>query len=181
MAAWVAPIATMIAAMMTAANLGARLTGWGFVVFTVGSIAWVAVGLSSGQTNLIAANGFLTLVNAVGIWRWLGREARYHDDATQITKASERAPVPTVAALSAVIGMAVEGQGGGVLGSVVDVMIDCANGRLAGLLVRYGGVGGVGERVVLIDGDRCMVVTDRITTSLSATDLDVLPDAKDGA
>ena len=40
MAGWIAPIATMIAAMMTAANLGARVTGWGFVVFTVGSIAW---------------------------------------------------------------------------------------------------------------------------------------------
>jgi hypothetical protein len=30
MAGWVAPAATMIAAMMTAANLGARVIGWGF-------------------------------------------------------------------------------------------------------------------------------------------------------
>lgn len=35
-AAWVAPVATMIAAVMTAANLGARVTGWGFVVFVIG-------------------------------------------------------------------------------------------------------------------------------------------------
>jgi hypothetical protein len=71
-AGWIAPIATMIAAIMTAANLGARITGWGFVVFAIGSIAWTAVGLSSGQTNLVATNAFLTLVNLVGIWRWLG-------------------------------------------------------------------------------------------------------------
>jgi hypothetical protein len=36
-AAWIAPAATVIAAVMTAANLGARITDWGFVVFTVGS------------------------------------------------------------------------------------------------------------------------------------------------
>jgi len=57
----------MIAAMMTAANLGARVTGWGFVVFTVGSLCWTAIALSSGQTNLLASNAFLTVVNPVGI------------------------------------------------------------------------------------------------------------------
>ena len=62
-AGWVAPAATMIAAVMTAANPGSRITGWGFVVFTVGSLAWTSVGLSSGQTNSLATNGFLTLVN----------------------------------------------------------------------------------------------------------------------
>ena len=75
-AGWLAPAATMIAAMMTAANLGARVTGWGFVVFTVGSIGWCAIALSTGQQNLLWTNGFLTLVNGVGIWRWLGRKAR---------------------------------------------------------------------------------------------------------
>ena len=48
-AGWVAPIATMIAAMMTAANLGPRVTGWGFVVFTVGSIAWSTVAIATDQ------------------------------------------------------------------------------------------------------------------------------------
>ena len=40
-AGWIAPIATAIAAIMTASNLGTRVTGWGFVVFAVGSIAWI--------------------------------------------------------------------------------------------------------------------------------------------
>lgn len=67
LAGWIAPVATMIAAMMTAANLGARITGWGFVVFTLGAISWTAVGVSTGQGNLVATNVFLTLVNAVGV------------------------------------------------------------------------------------------------------------------
>ena len=65
---WVAPIATMIAAMLTAANLGARVTGYGFAIFAVASVCWSIIGLSSGQTNLLVTNGFLALVNAVGVW-----------------------------------------------------------------------------------------------------------------
>ena len=33
-ASWVATVATIIAALMTASNLGARITGYGFIVFT---------------------------------------------------------------------------------------------------------------------------------------------------
>lgn len=40
---WLATIATMIAAMMTASNLGARVTGWGFVVFSISSVCWTTV------------------------------------------------------------------------------------------------------------------------------------------
>ncbi len=42
---WVATVATIIAASMTAANLGTRITGYGFAVFLVGSLAWLAAGL----------------------------------------------------------------------------------------------------------------------------------------
>ena len=38
---WVATIATIVAASMTAANLGSRITGYGFCVFLAGSIAWL--------------------------------------------------------------------------------------------------------------------------------------------
>ena len=37
LAIWVAPIATTLAALMTASNLGSRITGYGFIVFTIGS------------------------------------------------------------------------------------------------------------------------------------------------
>ena len=95
-AAWIAPIATMIASMMTAANFGSRITGWGFVVFVIGSIAWSAVGLASGQTNLVATNVFLTLVNLIGVWRWLARQARYDDGGQKGARHSGRASVPSL-------------------------------------------------------------------------------------
>jgi len=46
---WVATVATIVAASMTAANLGARITGYGFCVFLVGSLAWLFVGFHTGN------------------------------------------------------------------------------------------------------------------------------------
>jgi hypothetical protein len=63
-ATWLAPIATTIAALMTASNLGTRITGWGFVVFTIGSLAWLALGIATGQSNLLWQN--IILVGGVG-------------------------------------------------------------------------------------------------------------------
>ena len=40
---WIAPAATILAALMTASNLGARITGVGFIVFTVGSLCWLTL------------------------------------------------------------------------------------------------------------------------------------------
>lgn len=84
---WVAPIATTIAAVMVAANAGSRITGYGFIVFCVGSVAWMGVGWMNGQANLLVQNGILLAINALGIWRWLGLRARYEKGAAV---ASER-------------------------------------------------------------------------------------------
>lgn len=89
-AGWVAPIATTIAAVMVAANLGARITGWGFVVFCVGSVAWALIGVVTDQANLIWQNLILLLVNIAGIWRWLGLRARYEKGAAKATRRSAR-------------------------------------------------------------------------------------------
>ena len=48
--------ATTIAALMTASNLGSRITGYGFIVFTLGSIAWLTLGIATGQANVKAYN-----------------------------------------------------------------------------------------------------------------------------
>ena len=85
---WVAPVATTIAAIMVAANLGSRLTGYGFIVFSVGSIAWMAVGWFNDQMNLVWQNVVLLGVNCVGIWRWLGLRARYEKGAQVATEQS---------------------------------------------------------------------------------------------
>ncbi len=87
---WVAPIATTLAAVLVAANLGARLTGLGFVVFAIGSIAWMVVGLATGQGNLLWQNAFLLAINALGVWRWWGLRARYDKGAAAATRATAR-------------------------------------------------------------------------------------------
>lgn len=85
---WLAPIATTIAAIMVAANAGTRITGYGFVVFCIGSIAWTAVGYFNDQPNLIWQNLILLLINVIGIWRWLGLRARYEKGAAVATNRS---------------------------------------------------------------------------------------------
>ncbi|WCT71830.1 PRC-barrel domain-containing protein [Sphingomonas naphthae] len=145
LAGWVAPAATMIAAMMTAANLGARFTGWGFVVFLLGSIGWVIVAATSGQTNLLLTNGFLAVVNLVGIWRWLGRQARYEAGGREAAERSEAKPVRPLLPVGSLADRSVVARDGGTLGHVVDAMLDEGAGRIAYLVVRTGGVGGVGE------------------------------------
>ena len=181
-AEWVAPIATMIAAMMTAANLGARVTGWGFIVFAFGSIAWTIVGMASGQTNLIATNAFLTLVNVVGIWRWLGREARYADEAVAVAEVSKTVAAPTLTPMNDLIGRPVKDKSGNTIATVVDAMVSCDDGRIGGLLARCGGgVGGVGERIVLLEKNIFELHADDITTSLTTNELSGLPEAREAA
>lgn len=150
-AGWVAPAATMIAAVMTAANLGTRVTGWGFIVFTIGSVAWSSVAIGTGQQNLLWTNGFLTLVNLVGIWRWLGRQARYEDGSRVAATRSQAARVPSLFSIGAITGARLTGRDGVALGTVVDGMMRCSDSALAYVVISEGGVGGVGERLRALD------------------------------
>ena len=146
-AEWVAPAATMIAAMMTAANLGARTTGYGFVVFTIGSLCWTAIGASTGQTNLLATNIFLTLVNLVGIWRWLGRQAKYQDGAQEAAKASEQGTGPSLAPASSVCGLDVTDRAGQPIGSCVEALIDRDSAGIAYIVVASRNAVGLDEEL----------------------------------
>ncbi len=85
-AQWVAPAATTLAAIITAANLGSRITGWGFVVFCVGALGWIVIAASTHQTSLLWQNAFLLLVDIFGVWRWLGMRARYEKGAGAATE-----------------------------------------------------------------------------------------------
>lgn len=175
LAGWVAPIATMIAAMMTAANLGPRFTGWGFVVFLVGSIAWSTVGFATGQQNLLLTNIFLSLVNGVGIWRWLGREARLGDGARSARHKAGREAVPDLFAISGIEGRPLIGADGQRIGEVAGAMAECDSGRLAYLVVRFGGMGGVGEEYRGIDWGDARAKGDAFRTDLDAAGLKALP------
>jgi hypothetical protein len=174
-AQWIAPAATMIAAMMTAANLGARVTGWGFVVFTVGAIGWVIVALASGQHNLLLSNGFLLIVDLVGIWRWLGRRARYDEGAAQAASDSDRAPTPSLFALSKIEGRPVIGPDGATLAATVDAMAGCDDGRVRYLVVSRGGVGGVGESLHALGWEEVTIGEEAISARIGADALDRRP------
>lgn len=167
LAGWIAPIATMIAAMMTAANLGARMTGWGFVVFTAGSIGWSIVGLSSGQTNLVATNGFLTLVNAVGIWRWLGRQRAYEDGGASAKAASRRSASTRLFTATGLGSMPVVDSTGEPVGQTVEALITCETAKIAYVVVASGGVGGIDETLRAVAHQDLRFGCDRIELAMT--------------
>lgn len=165
---WVAPVATILAALMTASNLGARITGAGFVVFTVGSLCWLALGMIGDDPALLWMNVALTLLNLFGIWRWLGRQATFEEGAGHAAAASERKASETLFPLSLTASATLVGQGGAELGRCVDAMAGRSSGRIAYLVVAKGGVGGVGETLrriewgdVTVEGDRFLTAFDR--------------------
>lgn len=172
---WLAPAATMIAAMMTAANLGTRITGWGFVVFTVGSISWSTVAVLTGQQNLLLTNGFLTLVNLVGVWRWLGRQAKYEDGSAEAARRSKRAPVPTLFSAGGVVGAHVDGPDGERLGTVIDAMMRCKGGDIAYVVVSDGGLAGVGETLRALPPQALVFRPDGVQACIGKAEFEALP------
>lgn len=174
LSSWIAPIATALAACMTAANLGSRVTGWGFVVFTLGSIAWTTYGAATGQPNLVWQNLFLTVVNLIGVWRWLGRQARLDEGARSASEKSEIRSGPTLFPASALAGTSLKTPAGAELGSAVDAMIRCDDGRIAYLIVGKGGIGGVGETLYALPWEQLTLDRDKVVLKSGQDDLDRL-------
>lgn len=144
---WLASIATMIAALMTAANLGARITGWGFAMFALGSVTWIAADLRRGapETSLLVMHCLLLAVNLFGVWRWLGRQKRYEDSSEHASERSRWAQVPTLFSAGSLIGATVKGSRGKTYGKVVDAMLSCDGKRMAYVVISEGGIAGAGE------------------------------------
>ena len=162
---WVATAATVIAATITASNLGTRITGYGFIVFTIGSIAWLGFGLMSGQSALVWTNAVLTVLNLFGIWRWLGRQARIEDGSAAAAAASRATPGEALFPVSMLARAAVR-SGSNRLGSCVDAMAGCASGRIAYVLVSEGGIAGAGETLRRLPWDGLRVEGDEVVTAL---------------
>ena len=68
---WIAAIGTMIAAGLVAADLGRRVTGFGFVLFCAVAMTWIVSGLTSDALPIAAMNGVLLLINFYGVWQYL--------------------------------------------------------------------------------------------------------------
>jgi hypothetical protein len=167
---WIATAATVIAAFMTASNLGSRITGYGFCVFLVGSLAWLATGLITGQPALTWTNVVLTGLNIFGIWRWLGRQARVEDGAREASEASEAGPGEPLFPVSLLTRGPVR-SGAETVGTCVDAMAGCRSGRLAYVVMSEGGVGGVGERLLRLDWNAVAAEGDGLLVKLSPQEL----------
>ena len=168
---WVATVATIIAASMTAANLGSRITGYGFCVFLVGSLAWLAAGVMTGQPALTWTNVVLTVLNIFGIWRWLGRQAKVEEGARAATDASEDMPGETLFPVSLLTRAAVRVRGRQV-GECIDAMAGCSSGRFRYVVVSQGGVAGVGETV---PWSSARVEGEELIATIDPTQLEELP------
>jgi hypothetical protein len=163
---WLATIATVIAASMTAANLGSRITGYGFAVFLLGSLAWLATGVLTGQPALAWTNVVLTVLNIFGIWRWLGRQAKVEEGAKAAAEASEATPGEALFPISLLSRATVQGEGRD-LGRCVDAMAGVSSGTLSYVVVSQGGVGGVGETLRRLPWNSAHVEGEAVVANFS--------------
>src|SRR5688500_1244613 len=126
---WIATAATIGGALLTASNLGARITGTGFIVLLFGSLSWLGVSLATGQQALLWTNIVLTFLNLFGIWRWLGRQSAVEHGAESAADASEATPGETLFPVS-LLSKAKVLAGGEEVGACVDAMAGERGGRL---------------------------------------------------
>ena len=178
-AGWVALIATCVAALMTASNINARVTGWGFVIFTIGALAWIVVGFATGQTQLLYSNIFLCVVDVFGIWRWLGHRAKIEETSQAEQRLSKQRSGASLFSLAALNDLPILSHGGDVIGHTVDGFAGCDDGRIEYLIVSVGGIGGIGERLHRMPWNEAELVDDQIRTRLNMQTISDLPPAAD--
>jgi hypothetical protein len=175
-AVYIAPAATILAAFIVASNLGARVTGWGFVIYTLGSIAWLTVGLTLGPSSLVWQNAILLPLNLFGIWRWLGRQSGIEEGANAAARKSRDLKSETLFPLSLLGKADLIGAGGAKLGHCVDAMTGCQSGRIDYLVVSDGGIAGVGETLRRFEWQDASVEDGDIHTKLDRDSFDKLPE-----
>lgn len=165
---WIATVATIVAAFMTASNLGSRVTGYGFVIFTAGALCWFAVGVMTGQPALLWTNVVLTMLDLFGIWRWLGRQSKVEEGARTASEASEVTPGEALFPVSLLARAPVVAKGKE-YGHCIEAMAGCSSGGLDYLVVSQGGVAGVGEtlrrlpwKLAKVDGDAVIIRLDQL-------------------
>jgi hypothetical protein len=170
---WIATVATIIAASMTAANLGSRITGYGFCVFLGGSLAWIAAGVTTGQPALLWTNIVLTVLNIFGIWRWLGRQAKVEEGGRRAAEVSQDTPGESLFPVS-LLTKATAGNGHTNFGQCIDAMVGCGSGRLSYLVISQGGVAGVGETLRRVPWQEVSVEGENVRVRLDQRDFDQL-------
>ncbi len=173
---WIATGATIFAACLTASNLGSRITGYGFIVFTIGSIAWFATGLLTGQPALVWTNVVMTFLNLFGVWRWLGRQAKVEEGAQKAAEHSQQLPTETLFPASTLSSAKLIAADGSELGTCVDAMLGCGSGRVTYLVVAEGGVAGVGETLRRVEWRDARVHDGAVRTRIDGNGFSSLPE-----
>lgn len=90
---WIGAIGAIVAAALIAADLGRRVTGWGFVLFSVVSVVWIVSGLTADDGKPIAfQNGLLLLINLYGVWQFLlsPKKKREIEEAEKIAEEAKQ-------------------------------------------------------------------------------------------
>lgn len=172
---WLATGATVTAALVTASNLGARITGYGFVIFLFGSVAWLIVGATTGQAALLWTNAILTLLNMFGIWRWLGRQRRMEEGAEAAQAASRETPGEGLFPASLLTRAEVVDDDGAAVGHGIDAMVGSRSGLIHYLVVSAGGLVGVGEQLRRLDWREAAFDRDRLRLPMSRSEFESLP------
>ena len=174
---WTATVATILAACMTASNLGARVTGYGFAVFGLGAICWIGVGFMTDQPALLWTNVVLVLLDLFGVWRWLGRQAKVEEGARAASQASEAMPGESLFPIS-LLSHAHVRCGPTEVGHAMDAMAGCRTGKLDYLVVSEGGMAGVGETLRRVPWSRAYVDEEAVVLRCSVDEfnrLEALP------
>jgi len=104
------------------------------------------------------------VVNLIGVWRWLGRQARLDDGARAASEKSESRPGQTLIAASALASAPITNRAGHTLGTAIDAMIGCEDGRIAYLMAGQGGVGGIGETLYALPWDKVQLEPGKVIT-----------------
>ena len=174
---WIAVTATIVAALITAANLGARVTGSGFVMYTLASAIWIATGVMNDfePLSVVVMHGVLVFINLFGVWRWLGRERRYEDSREHAQKRSRWARVPTLFSAGSMLGSSVAGRGKDSLGTVVDAMFNSDEKSIAYVVISEGGIAGAGETLRAVPPEHLKFEDEYIVCDLSESDWHALP------
>ena len=152
---------------MTAANLGSRVTGYGFVVFTSGALCWIAVGAADSparaHVDQCRARGPRPVRYLALAWPPVARGGGSSQLQLKRAKPLSARTLFPVSLLS----RAQSNSAGKEIGHCVDAMAGCGSGRLSYVVVSQGGIAGVGETLRRLPWGKATVEKETLVTSLS--------------
>lgn len=66
---WIGTLTGVLGALMLALNI--PLSGWGWVLFLISSLAWTLAGAVMKDMSLVVLQFAFVVVDLIGVWRWL--------------------------------------------------------------------------------------------------------------